>query len=704
MQLRYIFTLSTVLVACACSSDKPNKGTPSKTGGASNASGGSSSQPVGGSSSENPGNYGVGGALHTGPMFAGAECPTDLGFSDAYALPNVKGVVDGANARITFDPPADAKDYRVYVLPKKEQISGDVVKDAVYRCAGDYAVPFPAKEDSKIPDSPGIRTRVASKVYGYERKMEEATLGYVFTTPADDRVPVYALGDTKDGSDNTGCYFMRWPESRVKLYTTSDNQRTDLLGKRWRDDGVVFYTPKPGADGTTPIYTQHVGDPGLNAELYLGKGAEYDFRAAGAPTEMFSVYAAPQDGAEPLMRVHYEQYCGRGHDELAVGVARFNKAYSQGAQPVAELHYSGLSEETTLVVEALDQLCPFQGVVGPMARPARPEPDQKLNYPAFLTPDQLAAASPTGEVFINGEGKDTTPHAISRACVKLKPEEPPAMDFFYDGKPETFTAPVANGFQIWEVESPTFNVQLHTMATDEWSIGAMFGEFWATYSDWAADTNGKLRITPKQRATLASDSFLHASMEVDTVSTQRRYPQLLISTADWPVQDNLEKSSTVIVQMFGGITVPLQVQIEFCDHHTWDVNNQCPTYPLYTLQDATGKFLSPAPEINGFNGMDRTVRFDAFVATGRVYLYTNNLPYACVDLPDGKLGAGEATVTFGDVLYHSGVDLAEWYPFQVANMQIITSRQFSNLGFSSKVDAPPWDEARLPCVPASALK
>lgn len=719
MRVRFILTSSLLLTLAACSSsdgdknDSPTGGTGSSTGGSgggdSGNTGGSSSPSAGksGGGGKPSGNGGSSGGGHTGPMFAGAECPTDLGLPDAYALSNVKGVIEGANARITFDPQGDAVDYRVYALPSSK-VKGDTIDGAVYRCAGDYEVPAPAIEDATDPASPGFRTRVSSSVAGYDRKEAEATLGYVYTTPADDRIPVYALGDPNLKADNAACYYMRWPESRVKKYTTSESERSDLLGKRWRDDGIVFYVPKPGADGTAKVYAAPQKEDDFSSVFYVTDGAEHDKRAADGLklTEAFSVYKDSKDGAEPLRRVYYQQTCGRSHDELVAGMARFNKAYQQGSTPVPELHFSGITDEMTLVVEALDQKCPYQGALAPTSHPAHVEPfgSDMLDYPAFQTPDELMKAWPSGELFINGQGDDTKPKAISRACLKVKPEAAPDLDFFYDGTPEDFSAATNTGYQTYETETPTFNVQFTSVETESWSIGSLFGELWATYSDKAADTNGKLRITPKQRATLADDKFVHATMEVDTVSSQRRYPQLIVSNAEWPVQDNLATSGTAIVQVFGGVTEATEVQIEFCDHRTWDVNNQCPKLPLYTLKDAGGDFLAPAPEINGFQGTDRTVRFDVYVSTGRIYVLTNNQPYGCAELPAGKLDAGSATVTFGDVLYHSAVDLEKWYPFHVDKMQIYTSRHFSNLGFSSNVDAPSWDETRLPCVAASELK
>jgi Repeat of unknown function (DUF5648) len=701
MHARVIITSSLWLVLSACSSDG-NKNHPTGSGGG-DAQGGSSGSGTSGRPSGNVG----GGAGHTGPMFAGAECPTDLGLPDAYALPNVQGAIEGSNARITFDPQGDALDYRVYALPKSK-VSGDTISGAVYRCAGAYEVPRPAIDAAAKPENPGFRTIVQSTVAGQPRVAADATLGYVYTTPAADRLPVYALGDPNLKADNAGCYYMRWPESRVKRYTTSESERTELLAKRWRDDGIVFYVPKPDADGVEPVYFAAQKEDDFSAVLYVKGGPEYDKRVADGlkPTAAFSVYTAAKDGAEPLRRVFYQQTCGRSHDELVAGVARFNKAYEQGSQPVPELHFSGITEETTLVVEALDQQCPYQGALAPTSRPAHVETfgAEMIKYPPFQTPAEVSAAWPSGELFVNGQGEGTKPKAISRACLKVKPEPPPALDFFYDGSPEKYSAPNNTGYQTYEVESPTFNIQFTNVETDSWSIGSLFGELWTTYSDKAADTNGKLRITPKQRATLAADKFVHAVMEVDTVSSQRRYPQLLVSSAEWPVQDNLAKGSTAIVQMFGGVTEALEVQIEFCDHRTWDVNDQCPKLELYTLKGPDGEFIAPAPEINGFQGTDRTVRFDVYVSTSRIYVYTNTQPYGCADLPSGKLAVGNATVTFGDVLYHSAVDLAEWYPFHIAKMQVLTSRHFSNLGFSSGVAEPGWDESRLPCVPASALK
>lgn len=699
MQARLSLTfLALLLATAACSSDE-NSG--DNKGGGGGASGKGNTSTGGKGNNNTAGTLtSFGGAIHNGPQFAGADCP-EIGLPDAYALPNVKGQIEGSNVRITFDPQADAKDYRVYVVPAKGDISGTTIKNATYRCAGRTEVPSPALEDAAHEGTPAVRTRVTTKVGGVARTEADATLGYVFTTPGEGRVPVYALGDPSLKAENVDCYYMRWHETRVKRYTTSTTLRDELLAKKWRDDGIAFYAFEPGAAGKQPIYSAIEKPSDSSATYYVKPGAEKDKRSGLDVTEDFSVLAETAEGAEPLMRVFYEQVCGRGHDELAAGLARFRRIYEQGAQPVTELHYSGLTEETTLVVEALDALCPYRGQIAPMSRAAGMDmlEDLPIIYPQFETPDELRAKSDVGELFINGQGDDTAPKAVARACLKVKPETPEKMDWSYDGAPETFSEPTNPGFQIWELESPTFNVQFHSVATDEWSVGSLFGEQWVTYADWAADTNGKMRMTPKTRATLSADKFVHATMEVDVIGTQRRYPQILISDGDieWPIQNNLEKGTTFIAQVFGGITERMQLQLQFCDHRTWDVNKQCPKFNVDTAMDGGEEVNLPHPEVNAFFGIDRTVRFDVYASTSRVYVYTNGMPYACANLPAGKFKAGSAAVTFGDVLYHSAVDLEEWYPFHLDKMHFITSRHFSNLGFSSNVLAPSWDESRIPC-------
>lgn len=67
------------------------------------------------------------------------------------------------------------------------------------------------------------------------------------------------------------------------------------------------------------------------------------------------------------------------------------------------------------------------------------------------------------------------------------------------------------------------------------------------------------------------------------------------------------------------------------------------------------------------------------------------------------------SVSFGDVLYHSGVDVSaqqsapRTYDFHYRHRYIETARHFDNLGFKSGVAAPAWNEQLVPCRAASSI-
>ena len=78
-------------------------------------------------------------------------------------------------------------------------------------------------------------------------------------------------------------------------------------------------------------------------------------------------------------------------------------------------------------------------------------------------------------------------------------------------------------------------------------------------------------------------------------------------------------------------------------------------------------------------------------------------------------GVGRAdgvSVTFGDVLYHSGIDeyvtsegskSGTEMSFHFRHQLTETHRQFDNLQFSSNQAEPRWDAVRFPCASTPAL-
>jgi hypothetical protein len=611
-------------------------------------------------------------------------------------ITNVKVTVAGKSVQIEFDDVDNARDYRVYAAPATgAPAPGTSIPNAIYRCAGDREGQRVPTDNEPQVSSGAVTTYVNHAVQGFNRTTADATLGYVYMTSGDGRVPVYSLGDPGPDADNL-CFIHRWNASRVKTFTTSDSQRSTLLSQGWRDDGIAFYAPADGTSGTTQIQTAVVS----GATLYFANGSA-EARARSGATNAFSALTAQAAGTAPLMRVYYNNGCGRSHDELVAGNARFQKAVHQGSTPIPALTWSGLTGPTTLVIEALDQGCPFQGHLSPQAFPAwSTTGSDGINHQPYVTLSQLRA---NGEVYINGQhDPGNHPNVIAQSVVQVAPAQLADFDFHDDfssgSSPGALTVlhdPTVQ-FQDIHYDAANYDISFYSIEQPQFGFGSMMGELWVTYADWAADTNGKFRITPKLKPTLAPDSFVHATMQVDMVTTSRRYPQLWISTLAAPIQPNLPNGASVLVQTFD--EWPPRIDIEICDHRTWDVNNQCPRFPVQPVL-GDGNKLPPRYEVGERTGVDRRAQFDVYASTSRVYVLLDGQPWACANLPASLMPAGPVTVTYGDVLYHSGVDVTDPpYTFHRAHMFTETTRHFTELGFKSGVAAPSWDEGRLPCV------
>src|SRR5262249_18736242 len=91
--------------------------------------------------------------------------------------------------------------------------------------------------------------------------------------------------------------------------------------------------------------------------------------------------------------------------------------------------------------------------------------------------------------------------------------------------------------------------------------GAMLGQLWTAFDDWKQDVTGRLRWTAQQKASVDADAskYLHVTWSVNTVSTGRRYPQLIITDQGTPVEDGLQNpdGNFVIVQTINGPSMRL---------------------------------------------------------------------------------------------------------------------------------------------------
>jgi hypothetical protein len=652
----------------------------------------------------------LGGCVTTGVL---PELPT---------LTNVETTVNGSSVEIAFDPIDGARDYRVYAFPDVADVTVDAdgritVRNATYRYAGNRMVTDAGwNDDGQAPQGAGVRTSVENvDIGGYVRTLPEATLGYVWRTPGDGRAPVYAISDP-GGADyypDNACYGMVWYESRTKRYVVSEDERSMLVSQGWRDDGVAFYVPSTASAMTTVIYSGNTFDYENNL-IYYPEGPESDVHDDKTPA--FDVLTSPSEGTLPLMRVFYSVCGGKGHDELVAGQARFERAYRQGSkQPHFGLHWSGLSGTTTLVIEALDQLGPWRGAfIGPATNASA-----SSGAAPWVTVDDARAASSTGEVHVNGQGDaGNLPRAIARSFVTVSPEDPPPLDWArgwtadddfgsFEGEECLANAAADCGASDWSRSSSSV-VQFNSVEAPWYGMRAQLGELWVGIRDLGAGT--KFRLFPATQGNMTADSFLYATMLVDSFTTGRRYPQIIIADADipYPVAQNMNTGNALIVQSFGDW--PSRLQLEVCDHVQWEVNNQCPAYPdgrliLDAQNPDPSQPVRVAPVRDFYErtaGVDQSVLFEVYASTERVYIFLDSEPYACMDLPAAGVPSGPVNLAFGDVLYHSGAEV-QHSEFLFTTDNGLSMRHFANLGFRNGVDAPSWDEARLPCQPASWL-
>jgi hypothetical protein len=704
--------------------------------------------------------------------------PSESGLPELPELTNVVATEREDSVGIDFDPVDNAVDYRVYPLPSAADVTVNAdgsltIKNAIYRCAGlreTFDLP-----NATLPAADAYQdTQNPNQQYSWIAPIPaNPTLGYVYATPGKGHVPVYAVGVHPSVNE------VGWRESRPKIYTTSATLRETWLGRGARDDGIVFYVPATASSATETVYhsetVQPVGGWTQYTEYYFTEADRAAHAMDSTPPEAaFQVLSAVTEGAKPLKAVLYQP--GMNHTELAVGNERFNRAAHQGPGPLWHLEWAGLTTQTTLVVEALSAGCPFQGFLSPQSVDAPPH--QPLDTLA-----QLQKASSTGEVFINGQydvpgtsfpillGNGATggiwstsdagsplvqtpsispiPIARSFILVNPRPHNPADWDWYegfnvgtsfgavVQGKdPANCTCQVAGtpfpcqsgggGCGYWT--SPTLEIGAYELdvptASNKvvFAQGQFLGQFWDVFDDAYQDVTGFLRLTAPQQATVASDpnKFLHVTWSVTSVSTDRRYPQLIVSDQPSPVQDGFANpdSNFLLIQTKQGPSMILEAEAfhGLVNGKPWAVNNQSPIHALIDYDtwngtspgpsSPTSEIIPPADPPFEHVGLDRMTHFDAYISSNLLYVFMDGAPAGCTQYPaNGFALGGSVSVSFGDVLYHEAATdelictQPKPYPFMHEHQCAETKRQWDDLGFKSGVDPPAWDATKFPCVP-----
>jgi hypothetical protein len=634
-------------------------------------------------------------------------------------IDNLRVTMHGDTAIIDFEGVAGARDYRVYTLPADEDVlvgeQGEVaIRNAIYRCSGER--PRFDREHDAINQ---FDRSIAGSVRNYMRTEAESTLGYVYLTPGADRVPVYRVADP----NLRGGYVWEYASPPAKEYNGADyvvgtEARDALLAQNWRDDGIAFYIP---AVGSRPVYRYSKE----SAVLFYTDGAEANARAgeAGAQIgERFKILSTEETGSVPLRRVFYGW--ADEHDTLAAGEAQFRSVLHQGAQPVTSVTWPGLMGDTTLVIEALDAGCPFAGAY--IGGNAAPESTRYTYAFPTITVDQARLSS--GEVFINGQAEMTSrPRPIARGYVNVTPEPHPEMDWFQSFDPMALWEPMeeiihdGNGNVV--LRNSVMSAEFGGTVDDAFSYGPMLGQFYV-------GSTASVRLVARGASpTLESDSYLHVTMSTPLPSTNRRYPQIWITTTpevtqaqvphsyDVPLESRLGpfpfenkphgEHDTIVVQPF---TSNHEMQIQVCNNRGWGVSQQCDRANVYGYHAGHDQPLpwaenidwTPMPVLGELAGVDRPVKIDVYASTSRVYVLVEGKPAGCAVIPSGQLQAGARNVVFGTSGYHIDIDEsvvpdnsphAYWRRFHTNHVE----RTFDDLGISRRVARPAWDETRMPC-------
>jgi len=643
----------------------------------------------------------------TPPPCSGDDCLPELP-----ELQNVKATVRGSTLLVEFSPVDDARDYRIYRYPASGRVLVEndgslVVRDAIYRCAGDRPRPW--------RDRDGINLKSLSlegQTHGYMRTEEESLLGHVYLTPGDGRMPVYRLGNPNRNAAYTWPSYVAPPgiDFTGGDYVTSTAARDALLSEGWRDDGIAFYVP---SDGTRMVHRYESED--TQAILFYVDGPEALARTGGS--ERFSILAEPGAGSVPLYRIFYA--LGADHDVLAPGGANRERVLSQGNVPVTTVSWPGMVDESiTYVIEALDEGCPFPGgLIGAMA--ATGTDTSGRTAPTILLDDARIEA--TGEVFINGQhAPENRPKPVARSFVTAAPAAQPDMDWFasFDQAMSPFETMYEDGNGVRVFHNDLLSIE-YAGANVDYSFGAVLGQF-------IAGSSASFSLSARgANAKLADDDYLHVTMSVDIGSTGRRYPQIIITDApldpetfDLPVRPITMRlgpntfemlppgdNHSIVVQTFGHAP---ELQVQFCDLRGWGVSDQCPRANVYgfhagsELPDWTEPWR-PVPVLGEYVGMDRPVKFDVYASTERVYVFVEDRPAGCAVLPADRFPAGDVNVVFGAAGYH--IDIDEFvepensmHDFWGRHSLNHVERRMDDLGVDTGVALPvTWDESVLPC-------
>ena len=251
--------------------------------------------------------------------------------------------------------------------------------------------------------------------------------------------------------------------------------------------------------------------------------------------------------------------------------------YDLDTPPVLAIEVTGVTAATTVVVEAMDRMCPFPGIIGRTAQNIVLTHNQDTDHPGnpwvdasavttFPVVTKAQVVAKYGSLIVNGQGWAggpnvqanppaqgpfaqqaplNPPKVLARGSVTIAPlSAPPSppKDFFDDfsnssdafqkiGLPN-WTYPRWLGGELvmqnskWTIYGDGFTCCTATAAADNHGVADAWvdnGQMNILLGDWGQDGLSEMSMYPRKVAHLNATTYLHVTYEVPSYATSRRY-------------------------------------------------------------------------------------------------------------------------------------------------------------------------------------
>ncbi len=231
------------------------------------------------------------------------------------------------------------------------------------------------------------------------------------------------------------------------------------------------------------------------------------------------------------------------------------------------LEVAGLQENDRIVVEAVDEPCPFVGAVASVHKDLAVSAAAKVDVPegyrfSVYTEEEVLTAYQNK--IVNGHMRAASlaqpaavvhPHVLARTTVVFHRSTEPQPTTFFDGFTDAtdqmvFMGPVAHsreqGGQLWQNSAWSAYVYNHDFA----DMHITRGQMRVVLADWAQEIFASVVMYPRRTVALSDNTYLKVVFDVASNATQRRYWWLSLCGAEQKnaTMDNAGRLISPVIQ------------------------------------------------------------------------------------------------------------------------------------------------------------